>query len=143
MPEKLQVAYLSTYVPQECGIATFTEDLLRGVGADRSQLPGWVLAMNDGTVEGGYPPEVVQVVREDHPEDYLRVADWVNDGPVNLVSVQHEFGIYGGEDGSYLLEFLRRLKSPRWPRYIPSCPARRPGSIGCCARWPQAARWSW
>lgn len=112
MPEKLQVAYLSTYVPQECGIATFTEDLLRGVGADRSQLPGWVLAMNDGTVEGGYPPEVVQVVREDHPEDYLRVADWVNDGPVNLVSVQHEFGIYGGEDGSYLLEFLRRLKKP-------------------------------
>ncbi len=71
-----------------------------------------VIAMNDEGQVYDYPPEVAFTVRQQHMQDYLDAADWVNNNGIDLVVVQHEFGIFGGESGIFLLPFLNRLKVP-------------------------------
>ena len=107
------IAFLGNYLPRNCGIATFTHDLATAV-ADQSgdDQPVIVAAMND-TAEGYLYPDMVKFeLRQDYPVDYSRAADFLNFSHIDVVSVQHEYGIYGGEWGSNLLTFLRDLNRP-------------------------------
>ncbi len=107
---RLTVGILSTYPPRECGIATFSRDLvreLREVGVRPA-----VVAMDDGNGAYRYGPEVVGRIREAYREDYRAAALLLNRAPVDVVNVQHEFGIFGGEWGEDLLEFLDPLDRP-------------------------------
>lgn len=105
------LALVGSYIPRQCGIGTFTKDLrdaLDGAGAQRTM----VLAMDD-TPEGyAYPDEVRFQIRDGHLQDYRNAADMLNINQIDLVSVQHEFGIFGGRAGDYLLTLLRRLRMP-------------------------------
>lgn len=113
---RLCIVYVSTFPPRKCGIATFTKDLTHAM--DAMLAPGVtsrISAMNPG---GGvasfrYPRKVIFQINQANPEEYVATAQRINqlDG-VQLVSIQHEFGIFGGERGSHIIPFMQALKKP-------------------------------
>jgi glycosyltransferase involved in cell wall biosynthesis len=107
-----KVAFLGDYLPRKCGIATFTSDLLTSVAAEYPQTQCFAVPVND--IEGGYDyPDVVRFeVEEQDLTSYHRAADFININNVDIVCVQHEFGIYGGPAGRHVLALLRELKMP-------------------------------
>ncbi|MFA6551740.1 MAG: glycosyltransferase [Patescibacteria group bacterium] len=109
------ILYVGTFPPRECGIATFTQDLVDAI--DKEFAPGLkskILAINDNSTSlYNYPRKVCCQINESEMEHYLRRAKEINAAPeIKLVSIQHEYGIYGGDDGSYLLPFMELLKKP-------------------------------
>jgi glycosyltransferase involved in cell wall biosynthesis len=102
---------LGTYSPKQCGIATFSKNLrdnLTRLGERTS-----IAAVSDPYFTYTYPNEVSYVIRQNKIEDYVSTANAVNRNiGIDLVIIQHEYGIYGGADGEYLLEFIARLKKP-------------------------------
>jgi glycosyltransferase involved in cell wall biosynthesis len=107
-----RVAFLGNYLPRHCGIATFTTDLSTAIAADFPQLDCFVLAMNDDAPRRLYPPRVRFELSADDTQSYLRAADYLNVNSVDLLSVQHEYGIFGGKAGSHVLPLLRDLRMP-------------------------------
>ncbi len=102
---------LSTYLPKQCGIATFSKDLRDNLTRLGEQVS--VLAVSDPYYTYDYPEEVSHVIQQQSRDDYIRAASAVNkNSDIDLVIVQHEYGIYGGNDGDYLLEFTSRLTKP-------------------------------
>jgi glycosyltransferase involved in cell wall biosynthesis len=106
------IAFLGNYPPRKCGIATFTSDLLSAVAALRPQNRCFAVPVND--IEGRYRyPDVVRFeIEEQDLGSYRRAADFLNTSNVDSVSVQHEFGIFGGPAGSHLLALLLGLTAP-------------------------------
>jgi len=112
---KATIVYLTTFPPRECGIATFTSDLISNF--DKlygKQEETKVVAMSiDKSDTHKYPPKVIATVCQDEPDDYIRVADMLNNMPeVALVAIEHEYGIYGKDFGKNILIFLDRIKKP-------------------------------
>jgi glycosyltransferase involved in cell wall biosynthesis len=107
-----RVAFLGDYLPRKCGIATFTSDLLTAVAAEHPPCQCFAVPVND--VEEGYEyPGVVRFeIEEQDLSSYQRAADFLNISNVDIVCVQHEFGIYGGPAGRHLLALVRELKMP-------------------------------
>jgi hypothetical protein len=92
-----KIAFIGSYIPRRCGIATFSADLL---GSMRSQAPDtefWSVAMNDIPTGYDYPPEVQFEIGQRMVADYRSAVDFLNMNGVDAVSLQHEFGIYGGK----------------------------------------------
>ncbi len=108
----VKVAFIGSYPPRKCGIATFTQDLRAALIASSGDGSCPVIAMSDGAESYAYPPEVVLEIAEQDVTSYERAADFLNRSDVDVVSVQHEFGIYGGSAGAHLLVLLRALKMP-------------------------------
>ena len=109
---KKKVAFISSYPPRKCGIATFTSDLIKNtVTAAKGQFEPLVVAMRSDN-ELKYNDPVKFEIRQDVKSDYICAADYINFSHVDLVTVQHEFGLFGGEAGSYLSLLLNRLKTP-------------------------------
>ncbi len=106
------IAFVGNYLPRKCGIATFTSDLLQAVAARHPRSRCFAVPVND--IDGCYQyPDAVRFEIEEHDLDsYRRAADFLNSSNVDIVSVQHEFGIFGGPAGSHLLALLRELKAP-------------------------------
>jgi glycosyltransferase involved in cell wall biosynthesis len=98
--------FVSTYPPRRCGIATFTLDLA-GVSGSHEIA---VLHPTDGP--DVYPTEVRHRIRRDVRGDYRRVAMALNQSDARVVSVQHEYGIWGGSDGEFVLDFVAALNKP-------------------------------
>ena len=107
-----KVAFISSFLPRKCGIATFTSDLIKSVtSAAKGQFEPLVVAMRaDNNLR--YEDPVKFEIRRNVKNDYICAADYVNFSNVDLVSVQHEFGLFGGDAGSYLSLLLNRLKAP-------------------------------
>ena len=114
VPESTQdyVAFLGTYTPRECGIATFTKDLIDSVDALAEFAPARVISVNEIDTIYVYDSRVKQQIRHDFEEDYVQAAEYINSSRVKAVNVQHEFGIYGGDWGEYLLSFLKAVNKP-------------------------------
>ena len=109
---EVKVAYLSTYPPRECGIATFCEDLIHATGGGGAFPEPVVIAMEGGARYHRYSRPVVHVVDDRNEKDYQAAAEFINDSPVDVVSIQHEFGIYGGLEGRGMYRFLDALRKP-------------------------------
>jgi glycosyltransferase involved in cell wall biosynthesis len=106
------VAFIGSYSPRQCGIATFTTDLLKAISERNPNLNCFVVPVND-TAEGyDYPPEVRFEIQEQNIDSYRTAADFLNINGVDLVCLQHEYGIYGGTAGSHILALLRELRMP-------------------------------
>ncbi|MEM6332238.1 MAG: glycosyltransferase family 4 protein [Planctomycetota bacterium] len=108
----VRLSLVSSYVPRRCGIATFARDLaeaLAGVGAD---VNVHAVALNDRPEGYRYPERVWFEVNEKRLAEYRLAADYLNLSGVDAVVLQHEFGIFGGPDGAFILEMLRRLRMP-------------------------------
>jgi glycosyltransferase involved in cell wall biosynthesis len=102
----IRTAFVSTYPPRHCGIATFTRDLASVVGGHE------VVALQPADQVEPYPLEVHHRIRRDVDADYVRAARALRDCDVDVVSIQHEYGIWGGEDGARVLDFVRALDKP-------------------------------
>ncbi|MEM9790824.1 MAG: glycosyltransferase family 4 protein [Planctomycetota bacterium] len=110
--QTVRVSLVSSYVPRRCGIATFARDLaeaLAGVGAETSVH---AVAVNDRPEGYQYPERVWFEVAQKRLAEYRLAADYLNLSGVDAVVLQHEYGIFGGPDGAYVLEMLRRLRMP-------------------------------
>ena len=107
-----KIAFVGDHLPRKCGIATFTADLLAAVAGAHPQSQCLAVSVND--IPGGYEyPEVVRFeIEEQDLSSYLRAADFLNISNVDIVCLQHEFGIFGGPVGGHILAFLRELRMP-------------------------------
>jgi glycosyltransferase involved in cell wall biosynthesis len=107
-----KLAFIGNYVPRRCGIATFTTDICESVAREAPDVECVTAAMND-TAEGyDYPDRVRFEVAQNDLDEYRQLADFLNLGRVDLVCIQHEYGIFGGPAGSHLLLTQRRLRMP-------------------------------
>ncbi len=111
----MKIAFIGTYPPRECGIGTFTNNLRQSVlqafnGDDSNE--GFVVAMDDHNLNYEYPEEVKLTIRQEHQEDYLKAAKHINISGADVCVLQHEFGIFGGQNGIYILPLLHKLELP-------------------------------
>lgn len=95
----VEVYFVATYPPRNCGIATFTYDLAHAVGAEIGEAAFHIVAMNNPTQDRSYPQEVAFEIGQNQIHDYRLAADYINVSREGVVSVQHEFGIFGGRKG--------------------------------------------
>jgi glycosyltransferase involved in cell wall biosynthesis len=107
-----KIAFVGDHLPRRCGIATFTSDLLAAVAAAHPQSQCFSVSVND--IQGGYeyPQEVRFEIEEQDLSSYLRAADFLNISDVDIVCLQHEFGIFGGPAGGHILALLHELRMP-------------------------------
>ncbi len=112
----IKIAYISTYPPRECGIATFNSNLLNAIGCDKNAVSNesFVVAMSDSDQLDtySYPKDVKYIIRQENQEDYTGGADYINTSLADVCVLEHEFGIYGGSNGVYILPLIARLKKP-------------------------------
>ena len=106
------IAMLGNHLPRHCGIATFTTDLTQAILSEMADVDCFVVAMNDPGVRHAYPPRVRFEIAEGDVPAYRRAADFLNVNGVDVVSVQHEYGIFGAKAGANVLELLRDLRIP-------------------------------
>jgi glycosyltransferase involved in cell wall biosynthesis len=112
----MRIAYISTYSPRECGIGTFTNNLFKSMltknESTEESNDGFVVALSDNDLDYKYPEEVKLTIRQDHQEDYLKAVKSINLSGADICVLEHEFGIFGGQSGVYILPLLHRLEMP-------------------------------
>ena len=106
-----RIGYFSTYPPRECGIANFTKDLIDAIG-DLGGFKPSIIAINEKGALYDYDRRVKCVIDRDDAEDYVKAAEYVNSSNIQLLIVQHEFGLYGGDYGEHIKLFLDNVKKP-------------------------------
>lgn len=107
-----RVALIGNHLPRRCGIATFTHDLHRAISTARPSLETCVVAMNDPGNAYDYPAAVRFQIPEETINAYAEAAGFLNTARFDVVSLQHEYGIFGGEAGEHIIELLQRLSMP-------------------------------
>jgi glycosyltransferase involved in cell wall biosynthesis len=119
----MKFAYIGTYPPRECGIGTFTMNLFNSMVMNpasrqagnktvKDSSEGFIIAMNDHEQTYDYPEEVLLTIRQEHQRDYLSAVKFINLSGADLCILEHEFGIFGGQNGIYILPLLHRLEIP-------------------------------
>jgi len=114
-PKTPCILYMASFPPRECGIATFTRRLTDAIDKEIAPVvKSKVLAINsNGSSIYNYPRKVIMQINETEMEDYIKRAYEINKRPeIKLVNIQHEYGLFGGEQGEYLMAFLELLKKP-------------------------------
>ena len=106
------VVLIGNYLPRQCGIATFTSHLLDSIALNAPDKICWVVAMNDRPEGYPYPSQVRFEVNQSLLSEYSLAADLLNLNQVDVICLQHEYGIFGGQRGSFIIELLRDLKIP-------------------------------
>ncbi|MPY75559.1 MAG: glycosyltransferase [Alphaproteobacteria bacterium] len=112
MSQIRRIAFIGNSLPRRCGIATFTTDLQQAIAVSAPDMDTCIVAMSDRGHVYDYPPVVRFEINEDGIEEYAQAADFLNAGQFEVVSLQHEFGIFGGEAGENILALLSRLTMP-------------------------------
>jgi glycosyltransferase involved in cell wall biosynthesis len=107
-----RIAFIGNYLPRQCGIATFTTDLCEAIAKEHKGTACIALPVNDTEAGYEYPSRVRFELTEKDIESYRRAADFLNINNVDMVSLQHEYGIFGGRAGSYILTLLREMRMP-------------------------------
>jgi hypothetical protein len=113
----IDVSFVGTYPPRQCGIGTFTHDLGQSIAQLQGETVGTgetvrVVALSNKGGAYKYGPEVQFEIQAQHRMDYRGAADFLNLSAADVISLQHEFGIFGGDDGSYVVDLLSRLTRP-------------------------------
>ena len=108
------IVYLSTYPPRKCGIASFTQDLAAAIDKIANpKIKSKIIALNDDGNSYDYSDKVLYQIKDIDIKDYVKVAQKINkNNKIKLVSIQHEFKIFGSDYGENLLVFLEKLKKP-------------------------------
>ena len=111
-PSPKSVALIGSYMPRQCGIATFTADLSAAILENDPGIDCSIVAMNDRPEGYEYPDEVQFQISQDKLSEYSLAADFLNLRNPAVISLQHEYGIFGGQRGSFIIELAKNLKSP-------------------------------
>lgn len=112
LPLPTRIALIGNHLPRQCGIATFTADLSDAIASEYPDLGLFVIPVNDPESAYQYPARVRLEITQEDESSYERAGDFLNFNGNDLVCLQHEYGIYGGAAGRYILSLLRRLKMP-------------------------------
>lgn len=107
-----RIAFIGNYLPRQCGIATFTTDLCETLASEYSETTCIAVPVNDTQKGYLYPARVRFELQQNDIDSYRRAADFLNINNVDLVCLQHEYGIFGGRSGSHILALLRELNMP-------------------------------
>jgi len=107
----VRAIYISSYIPRRCGIATFTKDLTTAINNLNPHALSEIIAVLDD-IEYSYPWEVKTRISQQNLSDYIDAARYINRSSTDIVNLQHEFGLYGGEDGEYILSLIDDLERP-------------------------------
>lgn len=107
----LRIAYVSSYPPRECGIANFTKDLIDSI-AELDGLRPWVIAINEKGAHYYYDRRVKRRIDRENIHSYRQAAEFVNSSNIDVVVIQHEFGLFGGDYGEYLKFFIDAVEKP-------------------------------
>lgn len=110
--QPVNVIYVSSYIPRKCGIATYTKDLTNAINLLNARSLAEVLTVTRSEEELDYPWEAKFKIAHDDLASYLDAAQYVNQSHADLVSLQHEFGLFGGKSGEYILHFAESLERP-------------------------------
>ena len=113
--KELQIANISTFSPRECGIATFSNNLLNAITSntgEKVKIGSYVVALDKESDNFKYPEIVKYKIRQNHMLDYINAAKFINFSKASVCLLQHEFGIYGGKSGTYILSLIHSLKIP-------------------------------
>ena len=112
----MKIALLGNYPPKACGIGTFTNSLARAILSNLNATTikdyAEIIVMEDPTDAHAYPEEVTRRIRPQVPQDYRDVADYLNTAGFDLLLLQHEYGIFGGDDGTHIMHLLDKLRIP-------------------------------
>ena len=106
------IVLIGNHLPRQCGIATFTTHLLESIALNAPEKACWAVAMNDRPEGYAYPSQVRFEINQSQLNEYSLAADLCNMNQVDVVCLQHEYGIFGGKRGSFIIELLRDLKMP-------------------------------
>lgn len=107
-----RIALIGNSLPRRCGIATFTTDLQQAIAVSDAEVETAIIAITDPGRRYDYPKSVAFEVQQDRLEDYVLASDFINKGGFDVVCLQHEFGIFGGEAGEHIVDLLDRLAVP-------------------------------
>src|SRR5258705_2792836 len=107
-----RIAVVGNYLPRHCGIATFTTDLCEAIAAEYGTARLLALPVNDTEQGYDYPARVRWSLAQDDVTSYQEAAEFLNFNNIDMVCLQHEYGIFGGAAGSHILHLLRGLKMP-------------------------------
>jgi len=114
--KKFKIACVGNYVPRQCGIATFTRDLTESLIISNREknikTEAFVVAMNDQDQTYDYPEIVKFTIRQEYQRDYLEATKFINYSNAEICILQHEFGIFGGKNGIYILPLIHKLEIP-------------------------------
>lgn len=108
----IRAIYVSTYIPRKCGIATYTKDLTNAINPLNPYALAEIMAVNSSGENLNYPWEAKFKIDENDLSTYLQAADYINRSGVDIVSLQHEFGIFGNHGGEKIIPFVESLKRP-------------------------------
>jgi len=106
------IVFIGNYLPRQCGIATFTSHLLEAIALNAPDKACWAVAMNDRPEGYPYPSQVRFEINQNLLSEYSLAADLLNLNQVDVICLQHEYGIFGGQRGSFIIELLRDLNIP-------------------------------
>jgi len=106
----MNIAFLSTYPPRECGLATFTQDLVMQLDSMHPAGRSGIIAVSNESLQ--YDDNVIMELAQNDRSSYTQTASKLNNSDIDLLVIEHEFGIYGGERGKYLLDLIDNLKIP-------------------------------
>ncbi|MGC9365556.1 MAG: glycosyltransferase family 4 protein [bacterium] len=119
----MKLVYIGNYPPRQCGISTFTMNHYKSMVIDptltadlhlskEDKIEGFIIAMNDPDQTYNYPEEVKLTIRQEHQRDYLKAVKFIDLSGADVCILEHEFGIFGGQNGLYILSLLHRLQIP-------------------------------
>lgn len=108
----IRTIFVSSYIPRKCGLATFTKDLTNALNDLNSESLAEIIAINDGEKDLEYPWEVKYKIHQHKYDSYYQAAEYVNQSSADVVCLQHEFGLFGGEAGEHIFAFLRNINKP-------------------------------
>ena len=104
--------YISSFIPRKCGIATYTKDLTEAINLINPYCKAEIFALVKPEDKIDYPPEVKFKINQYKIDSYIKAADRINRSKANMVVLEHEFGLYGGEFGEYIIKFIELVKKP-------------------------------
>lgn len=113
MRKPIRIICLSTYIPQKCGIATFTKDVTTAINLLNPHALVEIMAVVKDHENFIFPWEVKYKIIQSDQNSYLEAANYINHSSCDLVLIEHEFGIYGGKNGEYLIPFLKAVNKPK------------------------------
>lgn len=109
----IKVIYISTYIPQKCGIATFTKDVTTAINLLNPHALAKIITLVKEDEKVEFPPEVSHKIVQSDLDSYLSTAAYINNSDYDLVVIEHEFGIFGGDNGNYLIPLLEAIRKPK------------------------------
>jgi len=110
--KNIHSTFISSYVPRKCGIATYTKDLTQAINLINPHSRSEIVALIKPEDKINYPPEVKLKINQDELDSYIKAANYINQSKTDIVVLEHEFGLYGGDSGGYIIKLIELLKKP-------------------------------